>query len=529
MGAVNEAAFLSYAEEDAVIALRIHQALTRSGMPVWGYKENGRIGVDFREEFRERIRASRYFCLLDSQFSRLSPWIKDEWELAREAGGIKIICRVETRLDGKEWRRVELFEGQNFTAAIDFKIFEVGIHRLCRHLGIAYTPAFSLPRDQDFAKEVFEAGLKDRDRVQEVHDLYHEFREQFADAEFAEAQLRIVIRKCERYGAINVVSPRLALGVLLGEAGRHREALKTFESLTQSHPHDPRGWAGAGGAYFQLGMHEQSLTALKRAADAIRKFYPLESADRLPEVLHNIGSVLLLLGRATEAWDVLNQLSGEQRNLPYIRELDGRLLLAEGKPNAAIPHLESAYEAFHQQYHVPTSLIVSLADCYRDLGREAEEIRLMRSGLDIVPFRPELCHRAADCFLRYNRTDEAITAMREATKGLPESPLYRSQLAALLHQSGRVDEGLAHARECARSGLTAPERYYRGLAYYLLDQAESAEFDLAESRKDHPLTAQWPHYRELLRMTGRQKREFQEPPGSHWAAQTRFSKRSAKP
>jgi tetratricopeptide (TPR) repeat protein len=499
MGAMNDVAFLSYAEEDAVIALRIHQALTRSGMPVWGYKENGRIGVDFRDEFRDRIRTSRHFCLLDSQYSRLSPWIKEEWELANEVDAVKVICRVETRVDGKEWRQVELFEGQNFTAAVDFKIFEIGIHRLCKHLGIAYTPAFSLPRDKDFTKEVFEAGL-DRDRVQDLHNLYHEFREQFADAEFAEAQLRIIIRKCQRYGASNVVSPILALGVQLGEAGRHRDALKTFESLTQSHPQDPRGWAGAGGAYFQLGVYDQSLTSLRRAADAIRKFYPLESADRLPEVLHNIGSVLLLLDRTKEAWGVLDQLSSEQRNLPYIRALEGRLLLAESKPNEALPYLKSAYEAFCQQYHVPTSLILSLADCYRYLDLEAEEISVMKAGLNIVPLQPELCHRAADCFLRYDKADEAIAAMRKATDGLPESPLYRSQFAALLHQRGRVDEGLVHASECVRSGLTTHERYYRGLAYYLLDQTESAEFELAESRKD-PVIAGWPHYRELLRMS----------------------------
>jgi tetratricopeptide (TPR) repeat protein len=523
MGAVSEAAFLSYAEEDAVIALRIHQALSRSGMSVWGYKENGRIGVDFREEFRERIRNSHYFCLLDSPSSRLSAWIKEECELARKTGALTVICRIETGVDEKEWRRVELFKDQNFIAAIDFAVFETGIHRLCQHLGVAYTPAFSLPRDQDFVKEVFEAGLTNRDRIQELHDLYHEFREQFADAEFAEAQLRIVIRKCERYGAGNILSPRLALGVLLGEAGRHREALKTFERLTESHPRDPRGWAGAGGAYYQLGIYERSLIALRRAEDAIRRFYPLESADRLPEVLHNIASVLLLLDRAGEASDVLSQLSGEQRLLPYIRAIDGRLLLSEGKPGAALPHLQAAYEAFRQQCYVPASLVVSLADCYRNLNREAEEIRLMRTEFERAPLRPELCQRAADCFLRYGKTEEAIAAMRKAAGALSGSPLYRSQLAALVHQRGSVDEGLEHARECVRSGLTAHERYYRGLAYYLLDQAQSAEFDLDESRKD-PVVAQWPHYRELLRV-GKRRTESQKPHGSNWVARFGFSSR----
>jgi tetratricopeptide (TPR) repeat protein len=145
----------------------------------------------------------------------------------------------------------------------------------------------------------------------------------------------------------------------------------------------------------------------------------------------------------------------------------------------------------------------------------------------MVPSQPELCHRAADCFLRHAKIQEAAAAMQKASESLPESPLFRSQFAALLHQSGKVDEGLTQARECVRSGLTAQERYYRGLAYYLLGQTESAEFDFAESRKD-PVIAEWPQYGELLRMSERKRIRFQESPGWHWAARTRFLKRGAK-
>ena len=520
---MNEAAFLSYADEDAGVALLIHRALRRSGMPVWGFREDGRIGVDFRQEFRERIRVSQYFCLLDSQSARSSPWIKEECCLAQEVQAIRVICRVETRADDTEWRHIELFEDHNFIAAIDFKVFEVGIHRLCRHLRIAYTPAFRLPRDQDFARELFEAGLNDRDRIEELHDMYHEFREQFADSEFAEAQLRVIIRKCRRYGANNIVSPTLALGVLLAEAGRHREALTTFRSLTESHPHDPRGWAGAGGAYFQLGMYEASLAGLKRADEMIRTFYPTESADRLPEVLHNIASVLLLLDRPGEARVVLDRLSADQRNLPYIRALNGRLLLSEGDTAAALACLEKAYDEFIRQYDVPTALVLSLADCYRQLGSAAEEIRLMKTAVEWVPPRPEVCHRAADCFLRHGRVPEAVAALRKAADSLPESPIYRSQYAAVLHRTDKLDEGLAQARECVRSGLTVQERYYRGLAYYILGLTESAEFDFAECSKD-VVIAQWPPYSDLLRIR-RDKYRGTTASNWSWLRRTRSSKR----
>ncbi|HYL74819.1 MAG TPA: tetratricopeptide repeat protein [Bryobacteraceae bacterium] len=493
MGAINDQVFLSYADEDAVVARRIHYALTRAQVPVWGYKENSRIGVDFREEFRARILGSHYFCLLDSRHARASAYIKEECELAHQGKAIRIVCRVDTDVE----KSMELFEGQNYLTAIDFANFERGIHRLCEHIGIAYTPGFRLPRDQDFAREVFESGLLEVEYVQELNDLYHEFREHYTDPEFAEAQLRIVIRKCQRYGAKTVVSPILALGVMLAERGRHRDALKAFGTITESYPNDPRGWAGLGGAYYHLGNYESALPALVRAKEMILTFYPRESSERLPEVIHNIASVLSLLGRSREAWKILEGLTEEQRHAPYIRALEGRLLLEQGASAAALPYLEGAYCELLEQHDAPAAVIVNLADCYQQLGRHREEIELMTRTVAMSPENPELFHRAADCFLRNHKVTEAVSALRRATECFAESPLYRAQLAALLVQTNQVSEGLLHARECVRSGLTEPERYYRGLAYYLLGKFESADFELAECRKN-TLIEKWPNYTELL-------------------------------
>src|SRR5688572_21476004 len=98
--------FLSYAEEDATTARRIWLALKESGrLEVWGYLENGRIGVDFKDEFRAQIRRSRYFCLIDSPASRSSSWIREECSLARSGAAIMAICMVAP--DGS-WRADEL-------------------------------------------------------------------------------------------------------------------------------------------------------------------------------------------------------------------------------------------------------------------------------------------------------------------------------------------------------------------------------------------------------------------------------------
>jgi hypothetical protein len=44
-------------------------------------------------------------------------------------------------------------------------------------------------------------------------------------------------------------------------------------------------------------------------------------------------------------------------------------------------------------------------------------------------------------------------------------------------------EAVDLAKLCVNSGLTPEERYYRGLAYYLLGKNNSADDDFEESRK----------------------------------------------
>jgi hypothetical protein len=88
----------------------------------------------------------------------------------------------------------------------------------------------------------------------------------------------------------------------------------------------------------------------------------------------------------------------------------------------------------------------------------------------------------------------AVSALRNAVRCAKDASQYCSQFAALLCKAGRVEEGLAQARECTKlSALTAHDRYYRGLAYYVLGKKNIAEDELSESRKD-PVVSTWPHY-----------------------------------
>lgn len=488
--------FLSYAEEDAVIARRIHDAFRRAKVQVWGYKENGRYSVDFERELADSIQQCRYFCLIDGPHARKSEWIRKECSIARAAAAIMVVCRVWSDTD--EPFAGELFERHEHIRAIDFRSFDIGIRELFKHVGIAYSPSSSIPRDQDFENELQKANVA-VERFQELMDLYREFREQCTDPEYAQSQLRIVIKKCHLYGVRNVTSPILALGIMEANSGNHEGAHRTFRQFTESHPKDPRAWAGLGSALFHLGRLQEALGALNHSIEMIVAHYPEESASHIPEVTYNVASILLSMGRADEAAQTVRRLNAEQRRLPYIRAFEGRLLMHSGKPHAALPMLLSAYEASLENFDLQPSLVMDLANCYRDIVDRQSEIRLLEQAIDRLANVPAICHRAAECFLRNSMIPEAITAMRRAASLTPTSPLYRAQVAALLWgRSENRQEAIGLARKCVNGELTPEEQYYRGLANYLLGKTEGAEDDLQESRKN-PIVAGWPPYHELLR------------------------------
>ena len=200
------------------------------------------------------------------------------------------------------------------------------IRQLCKALNANYFPWSAFPRDLVFDKEVWSSNLGE-DRKQELIDLYRDFREHFAYPEYAEALLRVVIRRCQFYGAEEVISASLALGVMLGDASRHQDVLKTFSDLTMKHERDPRTWAALPSALFHLARYEQSLQALKNARESILKHYREESGSHMPEVVHNIANLLIVFSRYDETQAEIDRLSSEDQSHSFIRALRGRLLL----------------------------------------------------------------------------------------------------------------------------------------------------------------------------------------------------------
>jgi TIR domain len=254
--------FLSYASQDSPLVTRVYNDLTRARVgDVWCYELTGRYGINFREEYIQKIRSAQAFILFDSQHSRVSPYVRQEIEICLSTPGIAtLVCLAEPK---GSWRRNEAFGGQNDIVFFEFADYDRDIRELCAHLQSTYVPRFTMPRDKDFLDEVNAAGNGFPAKVrQTILDKYEFFRSVFArDPIVAEAQLVVLIHEHLEPVNASVISPLLALGALRNESKKYKEAADAFTRATVRAPDDPRGWAGLGAALSELDDHGAATTA----------------------------------------------------------------------------------------------------------------------------------------------------------------------------------------------------------------------------------------------------------------------------
>ena len=494
--------FLSYAEEDGALALRLDGDLDRAGRKAYRYEKDAQISAPIPSATRRLIELSRFFCLLDSAHARPSSYVREECAIARaraERGELTfVVCLIQPRTAsaGSVWWQDELFEGLNDLVYVDLTDYERGIKKLCAHLGVTYFPRSDIPRDQEFQEEAHVTKLPP-DVIAELVGMYTNFRKLYGERpEIAEAQLAVLIDRCERLNVTELASPRLALGVLQATGGKHREACATFDELRRILPEDPRAWAGSAGARFHLGDYESALDAYQRC----QRLLDREPPEYQWKMAHNLASTLLALGRANEAWEVLSPLPDE----PYIRATKGEALLSQGCPEQALPFLEQAFRSFCESQDVlpnPSSLILRLADCHRALRQSRKELALLEraSTFRELQKKPEILLRMAQCYLGNRRLDRALECLDAAVALAPESLVYRAQRALLLHLSGDAEAAQREAHRCLSPEDENPrERYYRGLAFHLLGVEAPARTELRRSRLD-PAISSWPDYASLLR------------------------------
>jgi Tfp pilus assembly protein PilF len=90
---------------------------------------------------------------------------------------------------------------------------------------------------------------------------------------------------------------------------------------------------------------------------------------------------------------------------------------------------------------------INLADLYREVGRDKDGERVLRTAIDNSPGDAGLHHALGLALTRLNRTDEAMVELRHATNLEPSRPRYLYVYAVALHSAGYREMAIAVLKE----------------------------------------------------------------------------------
>lgn len=492
--------FISYSKEDSTFANRIREDLINSRILAWCYEPDGEPNIQFPQEIEARIREADFFCLIDSPRARSSRWVQRECEIASSVAAVSerpcfVVCCME---EGQDWKEPELFPGHNERRYFDFTDGRSAIRELCLSLGVNYQAPYSLPRDVDFRDELERTpiGVAERQRLIDHYRRFQVKRQTAPDV--AEAYLKIIQTESEDL-AIGLTSPTLALAVLQADAERLQDAAETFALASRQVPGDPRGWAGLGGALYYLDRYEEALAAYRRAKSAFRKLRTADETDHYGLIVHNLAQTLRALGLDDEAErEVLSVDPGAANRLDVIL-LRAELAMSRGDYRRSINMLEHAISHIKDGIQKLGSLAaLRLAECYGAVGDFWREDAVLQTALWQYPEDPEVPRRIAAHHAAEERREEAVELMRIA-RGRSPNIKYQAEYALLLKNLRYIKAAVREATAALSMTIsTRADRYYLGLAYFLVGKREIAEAEFQKSKEDRKL-ASWPWYDALLK------------------------------
>jgi len=493
--------FLSHCSSDQKLAARIHDDLVRSGLSVWGFLDEGEIGVDFEAEFEDKLRSAKCFCALDSRAARQSEWIRREWEIARELDN----CSPEFRIlpclvqadDG--WREDgEFIPKQSRLRFIDFvTTYERAIRKLCKELGVVYVPMLEDRGDQEVVDGILGLGLE-REDARKLVGRYEAAREDYksdaASCGELQSNLSYILRQLEGSGATPPTALRLAMGVLEAEAGDHKAAEGHLDLAAQEHPEDPRTHAALGGALYCQTKLPASIAAYERARDVIQANrgirpdvkHDLEAARRAQESRgENVASLVGEYAGSGASPDALAAAVLQRPEDPRTHAARARDLCIRGEEpgqrdyETAVREFEVALEIIrvHEEHlgevihnlcyahfasEDPRAAIATLEDVQADLG-ETSMWHELRGRADLISGSP------ADAARHLRRA----VSISENQGGAPSVELLLD-LSSALQEVGELGEARRVLRRCVTALEQDPE-LLRSLAEQWIQGGQLAE------------------------------------------------------
>jgi len=108
---------------------------------------------------------------------------------------------------------------------------------------------------------------------------------------------------------------------------------------------------------------------------------------------------------------------------------------------------ESEYRAALRLSPQFSPAAINLADLYRDIGRDGDGERILRTAIDNSPGDAGLHHALGLALTRLKRTDAAVAELRRAVDLEPSRARYLYVYAVALHSAGHRDEAIAVLKE----------------------------------------------------------------------------------
>ncbi|NVK55216.1 MAG: PEP-CTERM system TPR-repeat protein PrsT [Alteromonadaceae bacterium] len=148
-----------------------------------------------------------------------------------------------------------------------------------------------------------------------------------------------------------------------------------------------------------------------------------------------------MLRETSQAEKILNKLSPEARNLPFVRGIDARLQIASKDYEAALPNALAAYEAMP---NVRSLALVIL--CYDKTGQAEQGFGILADFVDENPNNNQALLMYAERLIARDVT-KAIGVYEAVVKNQPDNAIALNNLAFLEFEQGLLDEAEAHARK----------------------------------------------------------------------------------
>lgn len=190
-------------------------------------------------------------------------------------------------------------------------------------------------------------------------------------------------------------------------------------------------------------------------------------------------------GQFDASRDILSKLSLAYPNKPESRELEGKIALAQNKPEEAVKLFQEALNLSDSK-----ALVIQLATAQMRAGETDAGLATIRNRLDKSPADMQLRAMYAELLRKHGKLDEARKEYAEILGQQPGNIGVRNNFAWLLAQKGELDEALSQAKQAHDGAPTEPnvmDTY--GVILLKKQQYEKAEAlfkNAAEKLPDNP-------------------------------------------